>query len=143
MVWLLRCVALTCQAGEPLCPLSRPTNGPICRDVGRGIRARSAILFIGTLRRAAGGRQPRLLPKCEPPPARAAGHLSLRGSLLFDGLTRLRAARRRDRDPPRLHCFWNLAHQFDLQQTVLKCCSLHPHEIGEAEGAAEARAEMP
>ena len=97
----------------------------------------------GTLRRAAGGRQPRLLPKCEPPPARAAGHLSLRGSLLFDGLTRLRAARRRDRDPPRLHCFWNLAHQFDLQQTVLKCCSLHPHEIGEAEGAAEARAEMP
>src|SRR5271155_5535331 len=43
----------------------------------------------------------------------------------------------RDRDRPRLHRLWDLAHEVDVQEPVLQARTLDLHMVGELEAAFE------
>src|SRR5271156_3002011 len=52
-------------------------------------------------------------------------------------LGRLDFAGTRDRDRPRLHRLWDLAHEVDVQEPVLQARTLDLHMVGELEAAFE------
>ena len=43
----------------------------------------------------------------------------------------------RDRDRPRLHCLWDLAHEVDVQEPVLEAGTLDLHVVSELEATFE------